>query len=176
MACDSGSQLSANLEARIGVLIRLEPGDGPQGPYRSDSCRLRQSGWLTHREMRRVSKTRGALTGMWIKTDSHPPIWRSKRAGSRTRLETAGCPQGHGLRVFTSPPIRVGPRGRYRSPKPRSRVRLLTGPPFTDRTTAVPWALNSMIYVRIVVRDPFRLVSIYGDAASLYLAEQRSSR
>jgi hypothetical protein len=128
--CDSGSLLSAILDARIGVLAGLENRARTERLYRFNSCRIRQFGWCRCVGRQRASKTRGAVTG----SGSTPPpsaTLESKALRERTRLESAGCPKGHGLRLVYSPPISLVLEARYGTPNPKSSVQLVTGLPFT---------------------------------------------
>jgi hypothetical protein len=68
------------MDARIGVLIRLEPGDAANAACRSESCRIRQIWTIKRLGSAPASKTGGTLTGLWIETYCRPPIYGQQSA------------------------------------------------------------------------------------------------
>ena len=94
VACSTGLNPAKPLR---GVCVRLAP-----HPPNLDGKPARVAG--------PASKAVGVHQGMCFDYTAVRQIRRVKQSGCCTRLETAGCPHGHDLRVVCSPPIWGDPR------------------------------------------------------------------
>ena len=105
--CEAGSQLSANLDARIGVLARLESGVRAERPCRFNSYRIRHHWKMKPAGRATGSKPAGVLRGLGIKTSVFRHFWSVNPAGSGGCLESRPCRLRHVTRAHHAPPIKI---------------------------------------------------------------------